>query len=137
MARAASQPHGVKWGIRLLVLAIVTWAGSPAWAADEPDLIFRRSTVFKLLTPNDLSVPEYDAVYLYKAAAEKAKTTAAEPVIAALAEVSFDGPRGKVQMNAQRHAPLTMYLGQVQADGSVKIVKSFPNVSPGEQCPKL
>jgi branched-chain amino acid transport system substrate-binding protein len=91
----------------------------------------------KLLTPNDLSVPEYDAVYLYKAAVEKAKTTTAEPVIAALAEVSFDGPRGKVQMNAQRHAPLTMYLGQVQADGSVKIVKSFPNVSPGEQCPKL
>jgi urea transport system substrate-binding protein len=25
----------------------------------------------------------------------------------------------------------------VQADGSVKLVKSFPNVSPGEQCPKL
>ena len=25
----------------------------PAWAADEPDLIFRKSTVFKLLTPND------------------------------------------------------------------------------------
>src|SRR5260370_30197791 len=56
----------------------------------------------KLLTPNDLSVPEYDAVYLYKAAVEKAKTTAAEPVIAALSEVSFDGPRGKVQMTAQR-----------------------------------
>jgi branched-chain amino acid transport system substrate-binding protein len=91
----------------------------------------------KLLTPNDLSVPQYDAVYLYKAAVEKAKTTDAGPVVAALAEVSFDGPRGKVQMNAQRHAPLTMYLGQVQADGSVKIVKSFPNVSPGEQCPKL
>ena len=91
----------------------------------------------KLLTPNDLSVPEYDAVYLYKAAVEKAKTTDAEPVLKALAEVSFDGPRGKVQMNDQRHAPLTMYLGQVQADGSVKIVKSFPNVDPGDQCPKL
>src|SRR6202047_456413 len=65
----------------------------------------------KLLTPNDLSVPEYDAVYLYKAAVEKAKTTTAEPVIAALAEVSFDGPRGKVQMNAHRHGPPTMHLG--------------------------
>src|ERR1700678_2972845 len=49
----------------------------------------------KLLTPNDLSVPEYDAVYLYKAAVEKAKTTDGGPVIAARAEVSFDGPRGK------------------------------------------
>jgi branched-chain amino acid transport system substrate-binding protein len=91
----------------------------------------------KLLTPNDLSVPQYDAVYLYKAAVEKAKTTEADPVVKALAEVSFDGPRGKVQMNDQRHAPLTMYLGQVQADGSVKIVSTFPNVDPGDQCPKL
>jgi CreA protein len=28
-------------------------AASPGRAADEPDLIFKRSTVFKWLTPND------------------------------------------------------------------------------------
>jgi CreA protein len=40
--------------VRLAVLAaVVLVAGSSAYAADEPDLIFRRSTVFKLLTPND------------------------------------------------------------------------------------
>jgi branched-chain amino acid transport system substrate-binding protein len=88
-------------------------------------------------TPNDLSVPEYDAVYLYKAAIEKAGSTDTEKVLKALAEVSFDGPRGRVQMSKQRHAPLTMYLGQVQADGSVKIVKTFKDVDPGDQCPKL
>jgi urea transport system substrate-binding protein len=91
----------------------------------------------KLLTPNDLSVPEYDAVYLYKAAVEKMKTTDVDPVIKALAEVSFDGPRGTVQMDKERHAPLTMYLGQVQGDGSVKIVKTFPKVDPGDQCPGM
>jgi CreA protein len=37
----------------LLALALALWAGSPAVAADEPDLIFERSTVFKLLSPND------------------------------------------------------------------------------------
>jgi CreA protein len=37
----------------LLTLALLLWSGSPAGAADEPDLIFRRSTVFKLLSPND------------------------------------------------------------------------------------
>ena len=89
-----------------------------------------------LLTPNDLSVPQYDAIYLYKAAVEKANSTSADAVIEALSEVSFDGPRGTVQMNAQRHAPLNMYLGQVQKDGSVKIVQSFPAVDPGPQCPK-
>ena len=90
-----------------------------------------------LKTPNDLSVPEYDAVYLYKAAVEKAGGTDPEKVVEALARVSFDGPRGHIQMSKERHAPLTMYLGQVQADGSVKIVKSFKDVDPGEQCPQL
>src|SRR5260370_41330702 len=50
----------------------------------------------KLLTPNDLSVPQYDAVYLYKAAVEKAKTTSAEPIIRPLAAASFNGPRRNV-----------------------------------------
>ena len=38
-------------------------------------------------------------------------------------------------MVKQRHAPLTMYLGQVQADGSVSVIQSFKNVDPGAQCP--
>jgi urea transport system substrate-binding protein len=90
-----------------------------------------------LKTPNDLSVPEYEAVYLYKAAVEKAGSFDTAKVIPALAEVSFDGPRGRIQMNKERHTPLTMYLGQVQADGSVKVIQSFNNVDPGAQCPAL
>src|SRR5690242_3068257 len=40
--------------IFVLLMALLLWPISqPAWAADEPDLIFRRSTVFKLLSPND------------------------------------------------------------------------------------
>jgi urea transport system substrate-binding protein len=88
-----------------------------------------------LKTPNDLSVPEYEGVYAYKAAVEKAGGTEPEKVLAALAEVSVDGPRGTIRMDKQRHAPLTMYLGQVQGDGSVKVIQSFPNVDPGPQCP--
>lgn len=90
-----------------------------------------------LKTPNDLSVPEYEGVYLYKAAVEKAKTTDTNAVIKALGEVSFEGPRGLIQMSKERHAPLTMYLGQVQADGNVKVLESFKNVDPGDQCPNL
>lgn len=91
----------------------------------------------KLLTPNDLSVPQYDAIYLYKAAVEKAGSTDVDPVIKALGEVSYTGPRGTVSMSDQRHAPLTMHLGHVLADGSVEIVNIFKNVDPGEQCPNL
>ena len=90
-----------------------------------------------LKTPNDLSVPQYEGVYAYKAAVEKAGSTDADKVIKALAEVSVDGPRGNIRMNKQRHAPLTMYLGQVQKDGTVKVIDVFKNVDPGEQCPNL
>ena len=91
----------------------------------------------KLKTPNDLSVPQYEGVYAYKAAVEKAGSTETDAVIKALAEVAVDGPRGKIQMNKQRHAPLTIYLGQVQADGNVKLLETFKDVDPGEQCPNL
>ena len=90
-----------------------------------------------LKTPNDLSVPEYEAVYLYKAAVEKAGGTDSAKVLEALPTVSFDGPRGTIRMSKQHHAPLTMYLGQVQADGSVKVASTFKDVDPGEQCPNL
>ena len=90
-----------------------------------------------LKTPNDLSVPQYEGVYAYKLAVEKAGTTDAAKVIPALAEVAFDGPRGTIRMNKQRHAPLTMYLGQIGKDGTVNILETFKDVDPGAQCPKL
>ena len=37
----------------LAAFALLLWSGRRLRAADEPDLIFRRSTVFKLLSPND------------------------------------------------------------------------------------
>ncbi|MDT7951743.1 MAG: substrate-binding protein [Acetobacteraceae bacterium] len=88
-------------------------------------------------TPNDLSEPEYDGIYLYKAAVEKAGSLDPAKVLKALGEVSFNGPRGTVSMDKEHHAALTMYLGQVQSDGSVKVIQTFPDVSPGNQCPKL
>lgn len=91
----------------------------------------------ELKTPNDLSEPEYDGLYLYKAAVEKAGGLDTEKVLKALGEVSFTGPRGKITMDKEHHAALTMYLGQVQQDGSVKVIEKFPNASPGNQCPKL
>ena len=39
------------WALLALVWAV--WPAAPVLAADEPDLIFRRSTVFKWLSPND------------------------------------------------------------------------------------
>jgi urea transport system substrate-binding protein len=56
---------------------------------------------------NDLSVPEYDAVYLYKAAVEMAGSTDTKAVLDALDGVSYAGPGGSISLSKQRHAPLT------------------------------
>src|ERR1700704_2861181 len=61
----------------LLALAWVLWPGSPAFAADEPDLIFRRSTVFKWVSPNDklatygIDDPEVEGVACHFTVPEK------------------------------------------------------------------
>lgn len=88
-------------------------------------------------TPNELSVPQYEAILAYAAAVEEAGSTDPEQVIEALSQVTVDGPRGSITMNKQHHAPLDMHLGRVAADGSVELIKSFPDLDPGEQCPQL
>jgi branched-chain amino acid transport system substrate-binding protein len=90
-----------------------------------------------LKTPNSLSQPQYDGVYAYAMAVEKAGTTDVDKVVPVLPTIVFKGPRGPVQMNKQHHAPLPVYLAQVQADGKTKVLKSFGLVDPGNQCPNL
>ena len=54
MTRKTLSPDDTRWrSWALLLLVFGFWPGSLAYAADEPDLIFRRSTVFKWLSPND------------------------------------------------------------------------------------
>src|SRR5882672_8583065 len=63
--------------LALTVLALTLWQTGPAAAADEPDLIFRRSTVFKWLSPNDklatygVDDPEVDGVACHFTIPEK------------------------------------------------------------------
>jgi CreA protein len=60
-----------------LAATLAGLAVSPVVAADEPDLIFKRSTVFKWLTPNDklatygLDDPEVDGVACHFTVPEK------------------------------------------------------------------
>jgi CreA protein len=65
--------------LRLILAAafFASLSGAPAHAADEPDLIFKRSTVFKLLSPNDklatygLDDPQVEGVACHFTAPEK------------------------------------------------------------------
>jgi CreA protein len=64
-------------GLFLVLLASFTFSFSYAFAADEPDLIFRRSTVFKLMSPNDklatygIDDPDVDGVACHFTVPEK------------------------------------------------------------------
>jgi CreA protein len=67
------------WLVLYALLAFAALAGTPAQAqaADDPDLIFRRSTVFKWLSPNDklatygVDDPEVDGVACHFTVPEK------------------------------------------------------------------
>jgi CreA protein len=69
-------PLGAAFGVALAAFSLLGLA-APAQAADEPDLIFRRSTVFKLLSPNDklatygVDDPEVDGVACHFTVPEK------------------------------------------------------------------
>ena len=52
-SRAFSQCDKTWKRLALATFGLMLWQASPVAAADEPDLIFRRSTVFKWVSPND------------------------------------------------------------------------------------
>src|SRR5947199_9404603 len=67
----------------------------PAHSADEPDLIFKRSTVFKLVTPNDklatygLDDPEVDGVACHFTVPERGGLTGWIGVAEEVSEISL------------------------------------------------
>jgi CreA protein len=77
MTLKALNLRGNNWKALALVAIVALVTGSAAFAADEPDLIFRRSTVFKWLTPNDklatygIDDPEVDGVACHFTVPEK------------------------------------------------------------------
>ncbi len=75
----------------------------------------------------------YNAVYLYKAAVEKAGTTDPEAVAEALVGLSFEGPTGTVTMTEQHHLEQTINLVQAQ-NGEYVLIDSFPAQNPEETC---
>ncbi|MFR9649320.1 MAG: urea ABC transporter substrate-binding protein [Rikenellaceae bacterium] len=67
----------------------------------------------------------YTDLYLWKAAVEKAGSFEVEDVIAALSEMEFDSPAGKVKMHKDNHH-LAKYaiIGEIKADGQFEVLSS-------------
>jgi urea transport system substrate-binding protein len=100
-----------------------TWT---SWLKTEgyPGVITERRAV------DSPMVLSYDGVYLWKAAVEKAGSFDVDKVRAALeAGVSFDGPGGKITMQANHHATKNVYIGETLANGQFKILETFDQVA--------
>lgn len=82
---------------------------------------------------NQEAANSYDAVYLYKAAVEKAKSTDQTKVKEALrsGDICTVGPSGKVCIDPKsQHTSHTIYLVHVKADHSVEIPKVWNDIQP-------
>ncbi|MGH9279953.1 MAG: transporter substrate-binding protein, partial [Acidimicrobiales bacterium] len=67
----------------------------------------------------------YVAVYLWKAAVEKAGTTEVEAVKKAAGGITFDAPEGKVTIDGEnQHIYKTARIGVIQPDGLIKEVSN-------------
>lgn len=93
---------------------------------------------FKAKFPNEPYISQeaanaYDAVYIYKAAVEKAKSTDMVAVRKALesGDICTSGPQGKVCMDPKsHHMSHTIYLAHVQDDHSIKFPKVWNDIKP-------
>ncbi len=93
---------------------------------------------FRAMFPNEPYINQeaanaYDAVYLYKAAVEKAKTADIPAVRKAIEAggICTTGPSGKVCVDPKsHHTSHTIYLVHVKADHSVEIPKVWNDIQP-------
>ena len=79
----------------------------------------------------------YIAVYLWKMAAEKAKSFDVEKVVAASSELAIDAPEGKVKFHkANHHLWKHARIGTFRRDGQVDMIYESPLIEPNP-FPKL
>lgn len=82
---------------------------------------------------SDPAETAYDAVYLWKAAVEKAESFEPEDVIAAVEEggVTFDAPEGTVEIDGENHHLIKpVRIGVINADGQIDTAKETEPVVP-------
>ena len=69
----------------------------------------------------------YTGVYLWAAAANKAKSLVVKDVKAAIAGMTFEAPEGLVTVNAKNnHISKTFRMGKIRADGLIDDIYATP-----------
>ncbi|ARU03580.1 urea ABC transporter substrate-binding protein [Comamonas serinivorans] len=79
----------------------------------------------------DVMACGYNAVYLWKAGVEKAKSFDLDKVVAASAGLELDAPEGKVKVHGSNHHLWKhARIGEFGADGQVKLIFESPLIEP-------
>ncbi len=81
-----------------------------------------------------LSEQTWVAINAWAEAARAAKSTSTKAVLGKVAGITFNGPAGPVTFGSDHYVTQSMYVTQSQPDGSVKVVKTFADVKPAEDC---
>jgi branched-chain amino acid transport system substrate-binding protein len=111
-------------------------------SGSHDDFTTKEMTAYKAKYPQGIfassfnSPAWYRGIYMWKAAAEKAGSTDLAKVNAAFDSIKLDkGFGGASAMKpGSRHCTLPMQMGEMQADGSVKVVKDLGTLDPTGQC---
>ena len=81
--------------------------------------------------PTTFGERQYDSVWLYAKAIEKAGSADKDEVIKAISQVDFHGPQGRINVLASnQHARTNSIIGRVNKEGLIDIVKEFGQVDP-------
>ena len=84
---------------------------------------------------NNMGEGQYDSVYLWKLAVEKAGTFDVEKTVDALGGVSFNAPQGEISIDGtSNHAALHQIIAEVRADGGFTVLKDFGKVAARTNC---
>ena len=82
---------------------------------------------------NDMGYNAYNALYMYKALVEKAKSTKLDDLrkVIATGDACIDAPEGKVCIDPKsQHMSHTIYLAKVGADHSISFPKVWEDIKP-------
>lgn len=122
-------------GSSILQGHLVSWNYYQTTAGEKNDAFVKayKAAYGENRVTSDPAEAAYDAVYLWKAAVEKAGSFEAADVIAAVesGEISFDAPEGTVTINGENHHLVKpVRIGEVGADGLINEVYATDPVDP-------
>jgi urea transport system substrate-binding protein len=84
---------------------------------------------------NNMGEGQYDSVYVWKAAVEKAGSFDVEKTVDALGGITFNAPQGEITIDGvSNHAALHQIIAEVRADGGFDVLKDFGKVAAKTDC---